>query len=38
MIEAMDGPPVDLVFLLLAPEGAGADYLKVLALPPATAA
>ena len=29
--EAVDGRPVDLVFLLLAPEGAGADHLKVLA-------
>ena len=29
--EAMDGEPVDLVFLLLAPEGAGADHLKALA-------
>src|SRR5467141_2719578 len=29
--EAMDGQPVDLVFLLLAPEGAGADHLKALA-------
>ena len=29
--EAMDGLPVDLVFLLLAPEGAGADHLKALA-------
>ncbi|MBY0381494.1 MAG: PTS IIA-like nitrogen regulatory protein PtsN [Xanthobacteraceae bacterium] len=29
--EAMDGAPVDLVFLLLAPEGAGADHLKALA-------
>ena len=28
--EAMDGQPVDLVFLLLAPEGAGADHLKAL--------
>ena len=27
----MDGQPVDLVFLLLAPEGAGADHLKALA-------
>src|SRR3981189_3984735 len=26
--EAMDGQPVDLTFLLLAPEGAGADHLK----------
>ena len=30
--ESMDGQPVDLVFLLLAPEGAGADHLKALAL------
>src|ERR1700744_2378456 len=29
--DAMDGQPVDLVFLLLAPEGAGADHLKALA-------
>ena len=29
--EAMDGQPVDRVFLLLAPEGAGADHLKALA-------
>jgi nitrogen PTS system EIIA component len=29
--EALDGQPVDLVFLLLAPEGAGADHLKTLA-------
>ena len=29
--EALDGQPVDLVFLLLAPEGAGADHLKALA-------
>ena len=29
--ESMDGQPVDLVFLLLAPEGAGADHLKALA-------
>jgi PTS system nitrogen regulatory IIA component len=28
---AMDGQPVDLVFLLLAPEDAGADHLKALA-------
>ena len=27
----MDGQPVDLIFLLLAPEGAGADHLKALA-------
>src|SRR6267143_777590 len=29
--EALDGQPIDLVFLLLAPEGAGADHLKALA-------
>ena len=29
--EAPDEQPVDLVFLLLAPEGAGADHLKALA-------
>src|SRR5882724_2848083 len=29
--DAMDDQPVDLVFLLLAPEGAGADHLKALA-------
>ena len=29
--EAPDDQPVDLVFLLLAPEGAGADHLKALA-------
>jgi nitrogen PTS system EIIA component len=29
--EALDGQPVDLVFLLLAPEGAGADHLNALA-------
>ena len=28
--EALDGEPVDLIFLLLAPEGAGADHLKAL--------
>ena len=28
--EALDDLPVDLVFLLLAPEGAGADHLKAL--------
>ncbi|MCA0255987.1 MAG: PTS IIA-like nitrogen regulatory protein PtsN [Proteobacteria bacterium] len=28
--EAIDDEPVDLVFLLLAPEGAGADHLKAL--------
>src|SRR5207244_13326938 len=30
--EAVDDQPVDLIFLLLAPEGAGADHLKALAL------
>jgi PTS system nitrogen regulatory IIA component len=30
--EALDGEPVDLIFMLLAPEGAGADHLKALAL------
>jgi PTS system nitrogen regulatory IIA component len=29
--EALDGQPVDLVFLLLAPESAGADHLRALA-------
>ena len=29
--DAMDDQPVDIVFLLLAPEGAGADHLKALA-------
>lgn len=29
--ESLDGRPVDLVFLLLAPEDAGADHLKALA-------
>jgi PTS system nitrogen regulatory IIA component len=29
--DALDGQPVDLVFLLLAPETAGADHLKALA-------
>ena len=29
--EALDGQPVDILFLLLAPEGAGADHLKALA-------
>lgn len=28
--EALDDQPVDLVFLLLAPEGSGADHLKAL--------
>jgi nitrogen PTS system EIIA component len=29
--EALDGLPVDLIFLLIAPETAGADHLKALA-------
>lgn len=29
--EALDGQPVDIIFLLLAPEAAGADHLKALA-------
>lgn len=29
--EALDGQPVDLIFLLLAPENAGADHIKALA-------
>jgi len=29
--EAIDDQPVDLIFLLLAPENAGADHLKALA-------
>ncbi|MPT24725.1 MAG: PTS IIA-like nitrogen regulatory protein PtsN [Starkeya sp.] len=29
--ESLDGEPVDLIFLLLAPESAGADHLKALA-------
>ena len=29
--EALDGAPVDLVFLLVAPESSGADHLKALA-------
>ena len=29
--DALDGEPVDLAFLLIAPEGAGADHLKALA-------
>ena len=35
--EALDGLPVDLIFLLIAPESAGADHLKALAAdrPPA---
>lgn len=28
--EALDGQPVDLIFLLLAPESAGADHLRAL--------
>lgn len=30
--DALDGNPVDLVFVLLAPEGAGADHLKGLSM------
>lgn len=30
--KAIDGMPVDLVFLLLSPPGAGADHLKALAM------
>ena len=29
--EALDGQPVDLIFVLLAPEAAGADHLRALA-------
>lgn len=29
--EALDGEPVDLIFVLLVPEGSGADHLKALA-------
>ena len=29
--DSIDDEPVDLIFLLLAPEGAGADHLKALA-------
>lgn len=29
--DALDGVPVDLIFLLIAPESAGADHLKALA-------
>src|SRR5205814_8782857 len=29
--DSIDEQPVDLIFLLLAPEGAGADHLKALA-------
>src|SRR6202158_5766420 len=32
--EALDSQPVDLIFLLLAPEAAGADHLKALARVP----
>jgi PTS system nitrogen regulatory IIA component len=32
--EAIDEQPVDLIFLLLAPEAAGADHLKALARVP----
>ena len=30
--EALDGQPVDLLFALIAPENAGADHLKALAV------
>ena len=30
--DALDGLPVDLIFLLIAPESAGADHLKALAI------
>ena len=30
-MESLDSQPVDLIFLLLAPEAAGADHLKALA-------
>ena len=30
--EAPDGLPVDLIFMLIAPEAAGADHLKALAM------
>jgi nitrogen PTS system EIIA component len=30
--DALDGNPIDLVFVLLAPEGAGADHLKGLSI------
>src|SRR5260370_5040852 len=30
--DALDGMPVDLIFLLIAPENAGADHLKALAM------
>lgn len=29
--DALDGQPVDILFVLIAPEGAGADHLKALA-------
>jgi len=29
--DALDGQPVDIIFVLIAPEGAGADHLKALA-------
>lgn len=29
--ESLDGQPVDIIFVLIAPEGAGADHLKALA-------
>lgn len=29
--DALDGLPVDIIFVLIAPEGAGADHLKALA-------
>ena len=29
--DAIDGAPVDLVFMLIAPEASGADHLKALA-------
>ena len=29
--ESLDGQPVDIIFTLIAPEGAGADHLKALA-------
>jgi nitrogen PTS system EIIA component len=29
--EALDGQPVDIIFALIAPDGAGADHLKALA-------
>jgi PTS system nitrogen regulatory IIA component len=31
-VEAPDGLPVDLIFMLIAPESAGADHLKALAM------